>query len=71
MHGTSFHMLDVVQLTRAHPDHALSAGATGTVVEILEHPRLAYEVEFLDEGGEFLAELAVTPDNLALVKRHA
>lgn len=62
-------MLDVVQLTRGKPDAGLSEGATGTVVEILEHPQLAYEVEFLDDAGAFLAEIIVPSENLALVER--
>lgn len=62
-------MLDVVRLKRGYPEAGLSEGATGTVVEILERPELAYEVEFTDDDGEFLAEVPVTPDELSFVER--
>ena len=66
---SAFGMLDVVRLERAQPDHGLRRGATGTIVEIFERPEPAYEVEFTDETGEFLAEIPVTPDDLSLVER--
>lgn len=62
-------MLDVVRLKRGYPEAGLSEGATGTVVEIFERPELAYEVEFTDDDGEFLAEIPVVPDELSLVER--
>lgn len=62
-------MLDVVQLKRGRPQEGVLEGATGTVVEIFESPEPAYEVEFLDAEGEFIAEIPVSPDELSLVER--
>lgn len=62
-------VLDVVRLERERPDDGLAVGATGTIVEVFERPEPAYEVEFLDAEGHFLAEIAVAPEDLSLVER--
>ena len=61
-------ILDIVRLDRAHPEAGVHQGATGTVVEIFERPQPAYEVEFLDEDGEFVAQIPVSPDDLSLIE---
>jgi len=62
-------MLDVVRLKRGRPEEGVTEGATGTVVEIFERPEPAYEVEFLDADGAFLAEIPVAPEDLSLLQR--
>jgi len=62
-------VLDVVRLERERPGDGLPTGATGTIVEIFDHPEVACEVEVLDAAGAFLAEVPVTPDELSLVER--
>ena len=60
-----FDLLDIVRLEKAHPEVGLAKGVTGTIVECFETPVEAYEVEFLDEAGELLAELAVDPSEIS------
>ena len=67
--STRFAVLDVVRLARERPGDGLPAGATGTIVEVFECPEPAYEVEFLDTDGGFLAEIPVAPEDLSLVAR--
>lgn len=62
-------VLGVVRLARERPSDGLPAGATGTIVEVFERPELAYDVEFLDAQGAFLAEIPVSPDDVSLVER--
>ena len=50
--------LDIVRLTRALPDHALEAGATGTIVMVYRDPP-GYEIEFADADGLTIALLSV------------
>ena len=65
MHTTP-HILDVVALLSDVPSYGLVRGQVGTVVELLDG---AYEVEFSDDEGQTYAELALSPDQL-LVLRH-
>ena len=65
MHTTP-HLLDVVALLSDVPSHGLVRGQVGTIVELLDG---ACEVEFSDDEGKTYAELALTPDQL-LVLRH-
>ena len=55
-------LFDVVALTSPAPEHGLVAGKTGTIVEVYDAPREAYEVEFIDEDGYTLAVFPLTPD---------
>lgn len=61
-------LLDTVRLLRAVPEYGLKVGAQGVVVEIFDEPNRAFEVEFTDSNGETVAELALTPDDIAPVK---
>jgi hypothetical protein len=65
----AFAVLDVVRLECERPGDGIPAGATGTIVEVFARPEPAYEVEFLDADGAFLAEIPVAPDELSLVAR--
>src|SRR5882672_12798173 len=42
--------LDVVELTEDLPQHGLSKGSRGTVVEVFDQPEQAYMVEFIDDS---------------------
>lgn len=60
-------LLDVVALTVDIPDHNLSRGQVGTVVEILKNG-LAYEVEFSDRNGRTYKSLGLLPDQLMVLR---
>jgi hypothetical protein len=55
-------LLDVVALTQDLPNHGLSMGQVGTVVEVLAPD--VFEVEFSDNEGRTFAELALKADQL-------
>lgn len=57
-------LYDVVRLAVDLPDEGLQAGAIGTVVEIFDTPQRAYEVEFADDSGATIAQLALEPGQL-------
>lgn len=59
-------LLDVVELVVDMPDRGLRVGALGTIVDVYEDPRLAYEVEFDDGAGYTIAIFAVEPDQVRL-----
>ena len=65
MHTTP-RMHDVVALLWDVPRHGLVRGQVGTVVELLGG---AYEVEFSDDEGRTYAQLALSPEQL-LILRH-
>jgi hypothetical protein len=60
-------IFDVVKLLSDIPEQGLNAGMQGTIVEC--HASNAYEVEFVNETGETLALLALTPEQFAVVWR--
>jgi hypothetical protein len=57
-------LYDVVELVDDIPEHELAAGSAGTIVHVHQSPRLAYEVEFVDEDGHTQALATVTPDQV-------
>ncbi|MFZ4626249.1 MAG: DUF4926 domain-containing protein [Rhodoferax sp.] len=61
-----FNELDVVKVLENIPMHGIHAGRTGTIVHIHTAPRIAYEVEFLDEDGEMLAMIPLTESQLSV-----
>jgi hypothetical protein len=64
---------DIVLLKKDRPADGLRRGMRGTVVHVLTRPRRAYEVEFCDEDGRTVAQLALDPDEItrAEVTLHA
>lgn len=59
-------LLDVVALTVDVPEHNLSRGQVGTVVELLKNGA-AYEVEFSDRNGRSYQSLGLRPDQLMVL----
>ena len=59
-------LLDVVALTVDVPEHDLSRGRVGTVVELLKNGA-AYEVEFSDRDGRTYKSLGLRPDQLMVL----
>jgi hypothetical protein len=54
--------LKTVILTTDLPDHGLKAGDLGTVVSVHEYG--GYEVEFMTLGGETVAVVSLSPDQV-------
>jgi len=63
-------LLTLVALTEDLPDHRLTRGQIGTVVENLERDgKRALLVEFSDEQGQTYAMVPVRPDQLLVLHR--
>ena len=63
-------LLALVALTRDLPEHGLTRGQIGTVVEHLERDgEHALLVEFSDDSGATLALVDVNPEHLMLLHR--
>lgn len=58
---------DCVLLTADVPEESLYKGMQGVIVAIFENPELAYEVEFCNENGETLVEVALKPELLKCI----
>ena len=59
-----FSFPDVVTIVVAMPEHGLTKGAIGTVVDTLTRPGKAYLVEFCDDDGRTVALLPLLPDQI-------
>lgn len=55
---------DVVTLKVDLPEENLVKGMVGVVVSIFDEPEMAFEVEFCGSGGETIAEVALTPEQV-------
>lgn len=62
-----FSLFDVVSLQENLPQEGLIAGMKGVVVDMHKEPMVAYEVEFCDDLGRTIAQLALLPEQLRLV----
>lgn len=60
-----FEINDAVVLQIGIPNEGLKAGAVGVVVAEFSEPSEAYEIEFVDDDGDFLAQLALLPGQLS------
>ena len=59
-------LFDVVTLLQDVPEHGLSAGMVGAVIDVYTEPVIAYEVEFCDALGRTIGQLALLPGQLRL-----
>jgi hypothetical protein len=55
---------DTVRLKSDIPEHNLRAGMLGVVVAAFYQPEVAYEIEFANDRGETIVELALRPELL-------
>jgi hypothetical protein len=62
-----FQINDAVRLLVDLPDEGLARGTVGVVVADFSDPQEAYEVEFVNEEGETVAQMALLPSQLAAV----
>jgi len=58
---------DVVSLKRDRPEDGLRAGNPGTISDEYQSAREAYEVEFVNDGGEVIALVTLVRDEFAVV----
>lgn len=61
----SFTPFDVVTLKVDLPSEKLYRGMQGVVIDIYEEPEKAYEVEFCDDEGNTISQIALLPDQIA------
>ncbi|MEO0510059.1 MAG: DUF4926 domain-containing protein [Verrucomicrobiota bacterium] len=58
---------DTVRLKTDVEDYGLKAGMIGVIVCVFDEPEIAYEVEFSNEKGETICELALSADSIEFV----
>lgn len=59
-------LLDVVKLLVDYPEYGLSRGAVGTVIYEFPKSELVYEVEFSNDKGETIVQIALRSEEIAL-----
>lgn len=57
-------LFDLVLLKEDLPNEGLRKGTVGTVVALFDTPEVAYEVEFANDRGETLCEVALRASQL-------
>lgn len=62
----TYSLFDAVILNEDIPEEGLCAGMIGAVIEVYRHPVEGYEVEFCDEQGRTIAQLALSPGQIRL-----
>ena len=61
-----YSIFDVVVLTEDIPEEGLRAGMKGAIIEVYSQPVERYEIEFCDEQGRTVAQLALCSDQFQL-----
>ena len=61
-------LFDLVSLKQDLPKEGLRKGMVGTIVALFDSPEVAYEVEFANDSGETLCEVALTAAQLELCR---
>ena len=59
-------LFDLVLLKEDLPKHGLRKGMIGTIVALFNTPEVAFEVEFANDEGDTLREVALTASQLEL-----
>jgi hypothetical protein len=59
---------DTIRLLEAIPEESLLSGAIGVIVAEFTEPEEAYEIEFCDENGITLTELALKIEQFEVVR---
>lgn len=65
----SIEINDRVRLVVDLPDYDLRKGRVGVVVAEFLRPMHAYEIEFSDEDGETIAQVALLPKQFCKIER--
>lgn len=63
-----YSLFDVVVLIEDISEEGLRAGMKGAIIEIYSQPVEGYEIEFCDEQGRTVAQLALSSDQFQLYK---
>ena len=61
-------LLDLVLLKEDLPTEGLRKGMVGTIVALFDTPEVAYEVEFANDRGETLCEVALKASQLEVCR---
>ncbi|EPJ8786629.1 TPA: DUF4926 domain-containing protein [Pseudomonas aeruginosa] len=64
----SLEINEVVRLLEDIPSEGLCSGSLGVIVAVFSEPEEAYEVEFCDEEGVTVAQLALRSSQFEVVK---
>ena len=64
----SLEINEVVRLVEDIPSEGLCSGSLGVIVAVFSEPEEAYEVEFCDEEGVTVAQLALRSSQFEVVK---
>lgn len=62
----NYSLFDVVVLVEDIPEEGLFAGMKGVIIEIYSQPVEGYEIEFCDEHGCTVAQLALSSEQFHL-----
>ncbi len=68
MTSMSLEINEVVRLLEDIPSEGLCSGSLGVIVAVFSEPEEAYEVEFCDEEGVTVAQLALRSSQFEVVK---
>ncbi len=60
----TFKLFDRIRLKENIPNEIVKKGMLGTIIEVFETPRKAFEVEFVDDGGRTRAQLTLEPHQI-------
>ena len=63
-----YSIFDVVVLTEDIPEEGLRAGMKGAIIEVYSQPVERYEIEFCDEQGRTVSQLALSSNQFQLYK---
>lgn len=56
-----------VRVTQDVPEHQVTRGMVGAVIEVFEVPRRAYEIELVDSEGRTVLQATLTEDILEAI----
>lgn len=63
-----YSLFDMVVLVEDMPEAGLRAGMKGMIIEIYSQPVEGYEIEFCDDQGRTVVQLALSPEQFQLVE---
>ena len=63
-----YSLFDVVVLIEDIPEEGLRAGMKGAIIKIYSQPVEGYEIEFCDEQGRTVSQLALSSNQFQLYK---
>lgn len=61
-----YSLFDMVVLVEDMPEAGLRVGMKGVIIEMYSQPVEGYEIEFCDDQGRTVAQLALSPEQFQL-----